>query len=269
VRKGEVRGNRRRTFKKLERKKNMKKITVMVLAAVLIISVFATVAAAEESKFSGYASVDVMSNYVWRGIKSSPNMAIQPSVGIAYGGFSTNLWANYDAKTSNATETDLTLDYGTAFDKLGVNVGYIYYAFDGLPDTQEVYVSASYDMLLQPKLVFYWDYEQGDGGFVIASIGHSFDLAKDVPLNLGASASYNINNKIMGSPDGVKSDFSNFYNGELSASVGIPIIAHVTMTPKVAYSFALTDDAKNAIKSVNYGNSSSVVYGGVNLTLSF
>jgi uncharacterized protein (TIGR02001 family) len=246
----------------------MKKITVMVLAAVFIISVFATMAAAEESKFSGYASVDVMSNYVWRGIKSSPNMAIQPSVGIAYDGFSTNLWANYDVQNSNATETDLTLDYGMSFDKLGVSVGYIYYAFDGLPDTQEVYVGASYDMLLQPKLVVYWDYEQGDGAFVIASIGHSFDLTKDIPLNLGASASYNINNKIMG-PGEDGSAFSNFYNAELSASVGIPVTSHVSVTPKMAYSFALSDDAKNAIKAVNFGDSSAVLYGGINLTLSF
>jgi uncharacterized protein (TIGR02001 family) len=248
----------------------MNKIRVMVLAAslFLIISAFATMAMAEESKFSGYASVDVMSNYVWRGIKSSPNMAIQPSVGIAYGGFSTNLWGNYDVQNSNATETDLTLDYGVSFDKLGVNVGYIYYAFDGPPDTQEVYLGASYDMLLQPKLAVYWDYDQGDGAFVIASIGHSFDLAKDLPLNLGASASYNINNKIMG-PGEDGGAFSNFYNAELSASVGIPVTSHVSLTPKIAYSFALSDDAKNAIKSVNFGDSSAVLYGGVNLTLSF
>jgi uncharacterized protein (TIGR02001 family) len=247
----------------------MKKMTVMILAAVLIVSAFAAVAAADENKFTGFGSVDVMSNYVWRGIKSSPNMAIQPSIGIGYGGFSTNLWANWDAKTQEGTETDLTLDYGWSFDKLGLNVGYIYYALEGVHDTQEAYLSASYDVILQPKLVIYGDFEEGQGGFIIASIGHSFNLTKDIPLNLGASASYNLNNKIMGSPDGVKDRFSNFYNGELSASVGIPVISHVSVTPKMAYSFALTDDAKNAIKSVNYGDSSSVLYGGINVTLSF
>ena len=246
----------------------MKRITVTVLAAVLMVSAFATVAAAEDSKFSGYASVDVMSNYVWRGQKLSEGWVVQPSVGIAYGGFSTNLWANYDTKTDKHTETDLTLDYGMSFDKLGVNVGYIYYALDGYADTQEAYLSVSVDTILQPKITVYGDFDQGDGGFVVASIGHSIDLAKNVPFSVGASASYNINNKIMG-PDKDGKAFSNFYNGEVSASIGIPITAHVSMTPKVAYSFALTDDAKNAIKSVNVGDSSSVVYGGVNLTLSF
>jgi hypothetical protein len=247
----------------------MKKMTVMILAAVLIVSAFATVAAAEDSKFSGFASVDVLSNYVWRGQKLSSGWVVQPSIGIGYGGFSTNLWGNYDAKTQESTETDLTLDYGMSFDKVGLNAGYIYYALDGVHDTQEVYLGVSYDTILQPKLVIYGDFDQGKGGFAIASIGHSFALTKEIPLNLGASASYDINNKIMGSPDGVKSRFSNFYNGELSASVGIPVISHVTVSPKIAYSFALTDDAKNAIKSVNVGNSSSVVYGGLNLTLSF
>jgi hypothetical protein len=234
-----------------------------------LLFVFIAGAASAEIKTSGYASVDFMSNYVWRGIKSTPNAAIQPSIGIAYGAFSTNLWANYDANTHKATETDLTLDYGFSFGKVGLNVGYIYYAFNGVHDTQELYLAAAYDTFLNPKLAIYADFDQGDGAFVIASVSHAIELAKDIPLTLGASASYNINNKIMGSPDDEKEDFSNFYNGELSAAVGIPITGNLSITPKIAYSFPLSTDAKNAIKRVNFGDSGSVLYGGLNVTLSF
>jgi hypothetical protein len=237
------------------------------ILAVVILCMVGTASA--ETKTSGYASVDFMSNYVWRGIKSTPNAAIQPSVGITYGAFSTNLWANYDANSHKETETDLTLDYGFSFGKVGVNVGYIYYAFNGIHDTQELYVSATYDTFLSPKLAIYADFDQGDGAFVIASVSHAFELAKDIPLTLGASASYNINNKIMGSPDGEKEDFSNFYNSELTASVGIPITGNLSIAPKIAFSFPLSTDAKNAIKSVNFGDSGSVLYGGLNVTLSF
>lgn len=223
---------------------------------------------AEEPKVSGFASVDVMSNYVWRGIKSTPNMAIQPSVGISYGSFSTNLWANYDAKNSEHTETDLTLDYGFSFDKVSLNIGYIYYAFEGLNDTQEFYVAAGYDTILKPKLTVYYDVDEGNGAYIVASVGHSFELMKDIALNLGASASYNVNNKIMGlDKDG--NDFSDFYLGEVTASVGIPLTKNISITPKIAYAFALSSDAEDAIKGVNYGDKSSILYGGVNLTLSF
>ncbi len=244
----------------------MKKV---LLAVVMAVGILTGTSYGADTAVAGYASVDVMSNYVWRGIKSTPNMAVQPSVGISYGSFSTNLWANYDAKNEEQSETDLTLDYGFSFDKVSLNVGYIYYAFEGLNDTQEVYVAVGYDTILKPKLTVYYDFDEGNGAYILASVGHSFNLAKDIALNLGASASYNINNKIMGSPDGVKEDFSDFYNGELTASVGIPVAKNISITPKIAYSFALSDDAKDAIKGVNYGDESSILYGGVNLSLSF
>lgn len=251
----------------------MKKVKAAILAVVMTAAmttgIMVSGAHAEEPKVSGYASVDVMSNYVWRGIKSTPNMAVQPSVGITYGAFSSNLWANYDAKNSKHTETDLTLDYGFAFDKVSLNLGYIYYAFEGLNDTQEFYAAVGYDTILKPKLTIYYDMAEGNGAYIVASVAHSLDLAKNIPLNLGASASYNLNNKIMGNPDGSKPDFSNFYIGELTASVGFPVTKNITVSPKIAYDFALSNDAKNAIQGLNFGESSSVLYGGVNLTLSF
>lgn len=254
---------------KKKRRNEMRKAKIIILAVAMAVGILAGSVYAEGPKVSGFASVDVMSNYVWRGIKSTPGMAVQPSVGITYGSFSTNLWANYDAKNEEQTETDLTLDYGFSFDKVSLNVGYIYYAFEGLNDTQEFYVAAGYDMILKPKLTVYYDFDEGNGAYIVASVGHSFNLTKDIPLNLGASASYNVNNKIMGSPDGIEEDFSDFYIGELTASVGIPVAKNISITPKIAYSFALSDDAEDAIKGVNYGKDSSILYGGLNLTLSF
>jgi hypothetical protein len=85
---------------------------------------------------------------------------------------------------------------------------------------------------------------------------------------LGASASYNINNKIMGfDEDG--NDFSNFYNGELSAGLSIPITKAISITPKVAYSFPLSDDAEEAIKNISDDGDKDILYGGINVTLSF
>jgi len=254
------------------------RIISAVMVAVLL-GMLAGTSFAEEPKVSGFASVDVMSNYVWRGIKVSNSWVVQPSVGIGYGGFAANIWGNYDSDVAEATshgdtghgemtEVDFTLTYTKTFDKLTLGGGYIYYAFDGFNDTQEVYVTASYDTLLSPALTVYYDYDEGNGAFIIASIGHTFKLPKDMSLKLGALASYNIENGIMGfDDDGNK--FSNFYNAEVNAALTIPLTKALSLTPKMAYSFAISNDAKDAMKGLANDSRHDILYGGINLTLSF
>jgi len=261
----------------------MRKLKVLVLVAVLMFSVSSLYAA--EPSVSGSASVDVMSNYVWRGQKLSNSWVVQPSVGITYGSFGANLWSNYDSDQTEpevtgttdsghgeVTETDLTLSYSRSIGKLTLGGGYIYYALNGANDTQEVYLSAGYDTILKPTVTVYYDYDEGDGAFIVASIGHSFAAYKGTTLNLGALASYNINNKVMEfdvDGNGEKDDFSNFYNGEVYASLNIPVYKAVTLTPKIAYSFALSNDAKNALNGASNDGQQDILYGGINLTLSF
>ena len=246
----------------------MKTLKLFVLIMFITCTFSIGVLHAEETETSGYASVDVMSNYVWRGQKLSNSWVVQPSVGITYAGFGANLWANYDTDLSEHNETDLTLNYNFSVDKFSFDAGYIYYALDGVDDTQEFYLSVGYDLLLSPTLTIYYDFDEGNGAFIVASIGHSFDLGKDIPLEVGASASYNINNKVMGlDKDG--DDFSNFYNAELSSSVSIPITKVLSVTPKVAYSFPLSNDAEDAISSISDDGDKDIFYGGINLTLSF
>jgi hypothetical protein len=255
----------------------MRSIRILVLAMMVAVMTAGSLYAGD-IKTAGSASVDIMSNYVWRGQKLSNSWVLQPSVGISYGVFGANIWGNYDSDRAEAssddtghgelTETDITLNYTRSVDKFTFVAGYIYYAFDGFNDTQELYLSASYDTLLKPTLALYYDYDEGQGAFVIASIGHSFEVIKGTALNLGASASYNINNEVMGlDEDG--DEFSNFYNGELSASLNIPVWKALSVTPKIAYSFPLSNDAEDAIEGISNDGDKDIFYGGVNLTLSF
>lgn len=248
----------------------MKKMKALAVAIVLVVAFSSVGAFAEDTKVSGYASADIMSNYVWRGQKLSNSWVVQPSVGIGYGSFSTNLWANWDSDwedENELTETDLTLDYGFTFDKLALNVGYIYYGFESASDTQELYVALAYDVLLSPSLTVYYDYDEGQGAFAILAIGHSFKIG-EMDLNLGASASCNFENKIMGT-DADGDEFTGLYNGEISASLAVPITSALSLEPKIAFSFALSDDAEDAIKSLSNDEDSSVVYGGLGVSLSF
>jgi hypothetical protein len=152
----------------------------------------------EAAETSGSASVDIFSDYVWRGQRLSDGEGVvQPSVSITHDNFGVNLWANYDAETDEHNETDLTLTYGLSKDKLSLEVGYIYYALDGADDTQEVYLSLAYETILSPSVTLYYDFDEGDGAFLVASIGYSIGLMEKISLNLGASASVNLDNEIM------------------------------------------------------------------------
>lgn len=254
----------------------MKNLKLFVLVMILTCTFSIGALYAEETETSGYASVDAMSNYVWRGQKLSNSWVVQPSVGITYGNFDANIWANYDSDSiidegdghGEVTETDITANYNFSFDKLTIGVGYIYYVLNSANDTQEIFVSAAYDVFLNPSLTIYYDYDEGQGALIIASIGHSFDLSKDIPLELGASTSFNIENKVMGT-DSEGDEFSNFYNGELTSSVSIPLTKALSVTPKAAYSFPLSNDAKEAISSISDDRDKDIFYGGINLTLSF
>lgn len=254
------------------------KIYLLILT-ILIAAVFPVFA--EETKgpeVSGSASVDIMSNYVWRGQRLSDGYVVQPSAGITYEAFGVNLWGNWDSDqvdsgTGEHTETDLTLNYTYSIDKLSLDFGYIYYALEGTPnDTQEFYVSAGYDTILAPSLTYFLDVDEGDGSFITASIGHSIELAEKVSLNLGASASINFDNAVMGTnSDG--DTFTGLYNGELSSSVSIALNDAISIEPKIAYSFPLSDDAEEALEAIADASSGDkegdIVYGGINITLSF
>ncbi|MEW6108997.1 MAG: hypothetical protein AB1632_07525 [Nitrospirota bacterium] len=256
----------------------MKNIKIIIITLIMVLGLSAGSLYAEEPKVSGSASVDIMSNYIWRGQKLSNSWVVQPFVGITYGGFGANIWGNYDSDRFETTssdsghgefsEVDFTLNYSHSFDKITLTGGYIYYAFDGANDTQELYLSAAYDTLLSPALTVYYDYDEGNGAFIVASAGHSFSLPKDLTLKLGAYASYNIRNKVMGlNDDGER--FSNFYNAEISSGLTIPVTKAISVTPKIAYSFPLSNDAKEAISSVSDDGKKDILYGGLNITLSF
>src|SRR4030042_1960729 len=97
----------------------------------------------------------------------------------------------------------------------------------------------------------------------LRQVGHNIALSKEFSLSLGASASYNINSEYS------IGDYSGFHNGEVSASLIIPVMKSFTLTPKMAYSFPLSNDAKDAMKTISNDGDKEIFYGGINLSLSF
>jgi hypothetical protein len=248
----------------------MKRMTQkLVLTGAMVLSltgiVASTSALAEEEMPTVDASVSTYSAYVWRGFGlSDDSIVIQPSMTVGYKGFAMNLWGNLDtdyyaADTTKYNETDITLSYDGAYEKIGYGFGYIYYALDGLDDTQEIYGNLSYDILLSPTLTFYYDVDTFSGAYYATfDISHSFPIG-EYALDLGALVSYLDDNE----------DYDAFHNGVLSASMAFPVGKYFSITPEFNYSFALSSDAEDYIKAASADNDDSYFYGGATISFAF
>jgi uncharacterized protein (TIGR02001 family) len=243
-------------------KPSSKKIILTAALALGIASIASTgTVFADEDKPTADASVGIYSKYVWRGYElSQDSVVIQPSLTVGYKGFAANLWGNLDTDQKGASdsfnwnETDFTLSYDGAYEKLGYSLGYIYYDLDGADDTQEIYAGLSYDILLSPTLTVYKDIDNYSGYYVNLGISHSFPLTDKYTLDLGASAGYYNRDDI---------NYSALHDGQLSASITIPVNEYLSITPEIHYSFPLSDDADDVEGLDN------VFYGGLSASFAF
>ncbi len=166
-----------------------------------------------EDKFplSVSVSVDVLSDYIWRGTICNDNPVWQPSVGLTYdagdyGYVSANIWSSFDLthKQGSATnsrrscglqEIDYTLSYGVELFGVGFEVGHIWYTFpnnNGASD-REIYGSVAYENpIVTPSATVYWSYTNSgdaDPSQVYYSFGLSHDFALTDSLTLTPNAS--------------------------------------------------------------------------------
>jgi hypothetical protein len=250
-----------------QRRVKMKKTVLNVLAVIMTAAaLLAPRPAAAEGE--GSASLGVYSNYVWRGQTLSEDAVLQPTVGISWEGFGANLWANYDFDSEELNETDVTLSYSGSYGKVGYEAGYIYYGLDGLADTQEIYLGLSYDFFLSPSATFYLDVDEGNGGFLVLAVGYSVPITEAIGIDLGADVTVNFENAILGL-DEEGEEFTGFYNADITAGTSIPFAGAWSFDALLAYSFALTDDAKAAIGGASVDGEDDVFWGGAGVTLAF
>ena len=259
------------------------------IIAVCVIFIVCTVtignSLAESGKPAAEAQVAVLSKYVWRGFElSKDSLIIQPSLAVSYKGFGMNLWSNLDTKfddtnpatsdESSLNETDLTLSYGTEFGILSLGAGYVYYGLDGMSDSQELYFSMGANTLLSPTVTIYREVAYTPAWYVSFGISHSFELPKNISLDLGASAGYYYSDddtfvEIDDSLTPTADKYRSFHDGLLTISLNIPVGEYVTISPNISYSFPLAGKADNLISSSSYDGDSDFFYGGITVSFAF
>lgn len=257
--------------------------SVVIAAAFLMLSTNAPAVGAEEAeKPSGSMSVAMLSKYVWRGYElSKDSIVVQPSITASYMGFGINLWGNLDTdqdmdlfgeEGANWNETDLTLSYGGKAGMVTYGGGYIYYGLEGIDDTQELYGSVGLDTLLAPTLTVYRDIDAFPGWYTTLGVSHSFQVTESMSLALAGQVSYLSADdaETLADPDDPNSEYSDFHDGKLSATLNIPITEEISVAPTVSYSFALSDAASDIIKAGSAGgDDDNFIFGGVALNMAF
>lgn len=255
-----------------------RKLLVGVAAAGVCLSMFSGMACAEEDKPTADLTVGAYSQYIWRGFElSKDSIVLQPSMTVAYKGFSANLWGNLDTDPYSAeedlakkwNETDMTLAYGWEMGPAAFSVGYIYYALDGLDDSQEFFASAALNVLLKPTLTVYRDFDAYEGWYTTLGISHSFPVQGDITLDLGAQASYLAADEASTYADANGDAYSHFHDGVLSVGATVPVSTYITIKPKLSYTFALTNDTEHLMRNSSKDGSDSFIYGGVAVSMAF
>ncbi len=250
-----------------------------VLAAIFIFCVFVTGVYAEEPAsaaptpaaaaapaapapdVTGSVSFTGLNKYIFRGAEiSARSVVLEPSVTINYKGFSLNVWGNIDTDQhatqvfvpgkdgsgeghKSFNETDLTLSYTYNIDKLALTGGYIYYGTEYAQQTQELYVSGTYDMIAHPTISIYRDIDANPGWYVNVSFSQSLPVVKmpngDMTVDLGASFGYyNIS-----SLTPANKTYSALHDGMVKAGLTIPVAKNVVVQPIMQYWFPLSGKA--------------------------
>jgi len=234
----------------------------------------------DEDRPTASADVAFLSQYIWRGYGiTKDSLVIQPSVTAGYKGFSLNLWGNLDTHDSTSkdtrwNETDMTFSYAHSFGMLGVEGGFIYYAIDQDVDWKEFYLSLGLDTLLAPTVTVYREISKRQGWYVNLGISHSFELPRDITLDLAGYVSYygSDNDTMVEYNSDMSTNgkrFSGLHDGLVSVGLTIPFWKYFTVTPSIAYAFPLSHQADNEMQYWSVDNKADHVFGGVTLSVAF
>jgi uncharacterized protein (TIGR02001 family) len=256
----------------------MKKWSVL-LVAVLMIAATMVPAAQAAIEVEGDVYAGVFDKYMWRGQNlSNSQPVLQGGVDISALGFTLSYWSNVqlssgkDFSSDEVTETDIVLDYSfDVNDLLSVSVGNIDYTFNAEGNTHELYLGLGLNTLLSPAFTVYYDWDAADsfelpdgtiedvnGLYFDLSVGHTFELAENLGLNLGALVSYSDESPFV---IGAQKPWSDWNNYELSASVDYAVTDQITVSPSFLYSSGISDEAKRVIDTETVG--------GINVALTF
>ena len=196
----------------------------------------------KEPEVAWSADLGVSSRYLFSGLEFSSGSVTQAGLTMTYGGLSVSGFTNYDVRTNELNEADLSANYHAQIsEKVGMYVGAALYHFQNLKQhgkwdpTTELFFGLSTSYPGNPSIHYARDYELTAGGQLL-----QLSLSQDVglgPISVTAAGTiaYNDNYYRAGS------DVSHY---DLSLATRVEL-GNVTMTPAIVYQNAIADDFSN------------------------
>jgi hypothetical protein len=131
--------------------------------------------------------------------------------------------------------------------------GYTYYNFKYWDNTDELFITAAYEMLTKPTLSIYRDINAYPSTYVNLSFRHSVNVGGGATLDLGASAGYYAGNgqywqtyqRATGAYTGRA--YNALHDGMVMVGLTIPLSKDLTMQPVAEYWFPLSSDAQKTM----------------------
>ena len=234
-------------------------------------------------------SVDVLSDYIWRGTICNDNPVWQPSVSLSYdagdyGSVSASVWSSFDLthKRGTATETrrscglqeiDYTLSYAVELAGIGLEVGHIWYVFpngNGHSD-QDLYASISYDNpFVTPSATAYWNYSDSadnDTSMFYYSFGLSHEFALTDALTITPNASLGFGGSAWTKYVTDESVGTELTDQTVGISVAYAVTDYLSLGAQVNYTWV----PSHTLRHLDYmgEGKDQICWGGVNVTLTF
>ncbi len=234
-------------------KKHFPRLITLTLLAILALSTTSFA----EVEFNGKAGLTFNNMACFRGVDTMPGTNYQAVTmgdltmkGAGPGTLTLRFLGKYghdvgaDRGLKNK-RNDVSLAYTLPlFDKkLALTLGNVAYLFSKttIDNVNEAFIAAKLNMLLNPTITAYYDYETSNNGFFLtAQVNKSFKVAKGLKLKLGALASYNDESSVK-----IKALYSGFHNAEASASLIWAATKQLSIQPNILFSTPLSSDAKN------------------------
>ena len=133
-------------------------------------------------------NIGLASNYIWRGVTQTDDQAaISGGLDYSASGFYVGTWASNVDFGDGGYELDGYLGYGGEVGDFGYDVGYIYYAYPSLEDSDfsEVYVNGSYSMF-SLGVAYMVDSDATDQNYIYINGAVDLEISEEYGLSLYA-----------------------------------------------------------------------------------
>ena len=267
----------------------MKKfLALSTLAAFAVLPLSAS--AAEGSIYA-----DILSAYVFNGQVGIDEPVFQPGLDVAGPlGFGYSLWANMSLTDADSSwdpntkgewnEIDLGLSWTVPYEApVSLTLGATYFIYpqasssvdeDGLVSkapadgSYELYATLSAgDVLLSPTLKVCHDLDNSDDWIAKFSVGHGFELADALSLNLGATVGF-AGEYYVESNYGADAG-SAFTHVQADASLVYAFSEKFSAGIKGSFSSIIDGDVRDSIEDSDYYPEVDIFFGGVTASYSF